>query len=1012
MAERKTTVAFYYKGDLLNKAKEIETVMSRGLKTTTVWNNGIKSSAAYTTTSASALTKMSNGLNGVALRFVGLTALLSLAQRGFQQMTAYINDSIEKYREFSNTMAEVGTMLAGTTFGNIEALTIGVENLARKFGKSAVDMGRGMYEILSAAVDVKDSMQLLDVATKAAVAGLSTVETSVDILTTVMNSYGKEVSQTAEISDILFETVVRGKLRFEDLASSLGYLVPIAASAGIEFEEISAALATATRMGLHVDMAARGLALTIQNIISPTKEAAEAAEQYGVDMSAVGLRAKGLAGFIDELNLAIDKNGITVLPRMIRNMRALRVMVALTSDTGIKGFTKDLQLMAEASGRTNEALSKMLSTQQREAAVIGQSAELIQRRLGEVWSPIKNNIDATKMWFAALFSGGFGYANEQLETLSDNLNKNREAFFESLKTMSTDTKLPLFDRLANLENLDPTKFKEIVEDAIDFEKVAKFFESSDALKVGSIFGDVTKFEGTLNTIDSLFSRISKAENVNFLTPDKMEFSELEHTNFQSVMDTLTEQMGVEPIVISFDLHTAKQQLNDFKTYVNSSLTDTVTNLQTNQDEWYKLANALDTASEQVNTMKVNILELTYTIEDLAEEVEVTQTSLAGLSHTGTLGLTIDTKGYETAIDRIHHFTDMITEYGTDFEEKFYEIFAGKTYTVGGDTLSYVEQYDANLKESIHTISEYNKAEQERKKISNEVNKAILYNNLKIMELELKGMMRRRGLTRQEERIIKKLQIENAKERLKEKRAEVEVAKSTDTDAYDEAKRALEEWFATEQFTLWLMQDNRDDELAQMVQTYAAKQKLLAEFETALDTQYNKLERAHNIEITLFEYIQTNFPVIAKYYEDLYGISIPDSIQDSIDAYTEFMNLTGGNPSGGGGGQGTLHTEGPSSWVDNPLIPPAWNDFLQPIMGYARGTPYVPQTGLYQLHRGEAVIPTHDNNPGNKSMPVVININVTGNTIDPKSEQRIAELIGSAVQRGLMKSNGKSKYRVR
>jgi hypothetical protein len=117
--------------------------------------------------------------------------------------------------------------------------------------------------------------------------------------------------------------------------------------------------------------------------------------------------------------------------------------------------------------------------------------------------------------------------------------------------------------------------------------------------------------------------------------------------------------------------------------------------------------------------------------------------------------------------------------------------------------------------------------------------------------------------------------------------------------------------------------------------------------------------------------------------------------------TPYVTEAGGSTRGStGSGRGTLNI--------NPFIPDAWNKFLHPLMGYASGTSYVPRTGLYQLHQGEAVIPANKNNGSGTT----VIINVTGNTIDQKSEQHIAELIGSAVQRGLMDTNGKSKYRIR
>ncbi len=66
---------------------------------------------------------------------------------------------------------------------------------------------------------------------------------------------------------------------------------------------------------------------------------------------------------------------------------------------------------------------------------------------------------------------------------------------------------------------------------------------------------------------------------------------------------------------------------------------------------------------------------------------------------------------------------------------------------------------------------------------------------------------------------------------------------------------------------------------------------------------------------------------------------------------------GGSGGGGGGGGGgyDFQPATPSPVFSDPVSPGRPNPF-QPIRSYATGTPYVPQTGVYKLHQGEAVIP--------------------------------------------------------
>jgi len=294
---------------------------------------------------------LSGGMKGLASRFVGVQMAANYALQKGRELIKWVQESIKAFREFETRIAEVGTILQGLGDKQLPALSAGIETLSIKFGKGASDLAKGMYDILSAAFDARDAMSLLTVATRASIAGLSSVEVSVDALTSVLNAYGKSAYQATQISDIMFQTVVRGKLRYEDLAASMGYIAPIAANLGVEFEEIAAALTTVTRQGQHVDMATRGLALGLQNIADITPKAAAAAAKYNVNLSATALRVGGLEYIIQELNTAMKENGTKILPQMITNMRSLRVFMALAGEEGIAGFTQDLDLMNKSAGQ-------------------------------------------------------------------------------------------------------------------------------------------------------------------------------------------------------------------------------------------------------------------------------------------------------------------------------------------------------------------------------------------------------------------------------------------------------------------------------------------------------------------------------------------------------------------------------------------------------------------------------------------------------------------------------------
>ncbi len=419
------------------------------------------------------------------------------------------------------------------------------------------------------------------------------------------------------------------------------------------------------------------------------------------------------------------------------------------------------------------------------------------------------------------------------------------------------------------------------------------------------------------------------------------------------------------------------------------------------------------------------------MEELRFETVDSYKSLAGIEHAGKLGLEIDTKSFETAIDRLQSFSTIVQKFGFDYEQMFYDLMEGKTYTIGDEEISYVEAYDENLKDAINTVHQYNEAQKERLATEQAIARQIRENNLEIMRIELAGMMRRRGLTRTEEKTIKQIQIKNAELRIQEMESELKSENEIRKEQYEEATNAIEDWFEQEKFTLSLMKDARDDDLDHMQKTYDAKRASLKRYEEALSIQTRKLAQAYDIEQGLLSFLKEEYPEIANLYEQIHGIDIPDSIQKSIDAELEFIevakqayewaNKTSGNKTSGGTVTTTPKAQPKedvqkevekvkeeSSYVDIPGIITGTRH--KNPWGFARGTYSVPETGMYILHKREQVSPAGKPVGGDTFN---VNISVTGNTISSELDvSKIAATIGSAMERKLMnKKTGKSRYRV-
>jgi len=993
-------------------------------------------------------------LKGVAASFVALQAAVQIAQKALQTLQQWVGESIKSYRSFEKKIREVSTILSGEATQAVNGLQAGIENLSKSYGKSADDLAEGTYQILSAAFDASEAMNLLTTATKASIAGLTDVATSVDVFTSILNSYGMTVYQADEISDQLFQTVVRGKLRFEDLANAMGYVTPIAANVGVEFNEIAAALSTVTRMGLHVDMATRGLALALQNIANPTAQAGDAARKYEVDMSNLALQINGLEGFIKDLNEAMDDYGAAILPEMIRNMRSLRVVMALAGDEGIAGFTEDLDLLEKSSGRTEEALTKMMSSAQMEADIVAQSFEYLNRRIGEAWQDIDIWWKRTQVFWGTFFGswGDAGKAGDAVREIDDRIKSIKENYVNLMyETAKYTGKKSLFNILAggfNFNNIVASvgfrlpsalnfNAQKTIEKQVDFKSITRYFDILETLeKKGGKASKYSMAETALETVGfykdwGILEKTTK--NFKLLT-DTLE-------DFDITLDSLGD---TDPFIDLYDsaitVDKVFDRLSEGYDDLQYDMEELQSELETVQPAMNYYVSLFDTASQSINTHKTNLLSLSHAIKDLKHNVEDTYTSFGGHTFTGKLGYEIGVAEKETELSRSQQYTNMALKYGTD----------------------YINSYNDELADSIMIVQQYTDNQNELTKILQEQNDIIKRNNMAILELQLKGMIRRRGNTRSEELKIKKLQISNAEARLENMKTEYESEQEITNTAYEDAQAAIQEHYDILEHELFEFKDVRDDEIQDLKDEYEYQKYLLENYEKDYTSEMLKLENANKI---LLAAVQSIRPEFEDEFEAMFGINKQKMITDlntDLDDFIERLKTvqdidypdTNGGGSGGSGTTQPSPPEEPKSYkvsgfatsVDRAAkivygyimstsgnkksgarlrytsdrdIDKLKSDAISVMkhtysvgqtIGWQRGTQYVPRNGLYMLHGGEKITPRSTQTDINGININIVNNNTINNDYDAN---KIAMLQGEAVSKAISDARtGKSKYRLR
>ena len=137
--------------------------------------------------------------------------------------------AIKMAADFETGFAEVTTLFDGTK-QQIASLQEGVIDLSGEMGINAVDATKALYSAISAGVDPDNAVAFLAENAKFAIAGVTDLNTAVDLTTTVMNAWGLESDQLGRVQDVLFATVRGGKTTVDELAASMFHGAPRAAA--------------------------------------------------------------------------------------------------------------------------------------------------------------------------------------------------------------------------------------------------------------------------------------------------------------------------------------------------------------------------------------------------------------------------------------------------------------------------------------------------------------------------------------------------------------------------------------------------------------------------------------------------------------------------------------------------------------------------------------------------------------------------------------------------------------
>ncbi|MEE2040174.1 phage tail tape measure protein [Nocardiopsis sp. CT-R113] len=284
---------------------------------------------------------------GAAMASAGqeTTTALSLPMAAFGALT------LKTAGDFEQQMNRVRAV-TGATGGEFDSLTALAQELGATTQYSASEAADAMGFLAMAGFDTDQIMSALPDTLNLAAAGAIDLGEAADIASNILTGYGFQAEELGRVNDILTETFTSSNVNMQMLGYSFKYIAPVANSAGLQFEEVAAAVGMLGNAGIQGEQAGTSLRGAISRLLKPTGAVADTLDDLGVSVSDSSGQMLGLADIFEQLETA----GATTSDMItIFGLEAGPGMMALL-DQG-SGAMRDFTAELENSGGAAETIA-------------------------------------------------------------------------------------------------------------------------------------------------------------------------------------------------------------------------------------------------------------------------------------------------------------------------------------------------------------------------------------------------------------------------------------------------------------------------------------------------------------------------------------------------------------------------------------------------------------------------------------------------------------------------------
>lgn len=294
----------------------------------------------------------------------GLAKMKSLAVKGAAAITAAISGigvaAVKVGSDFEAAMSEVQA-ISGATGSDFDALTAKAKEMGATTKFSASESAEALKYMAMAGWDAQQMVDGLDGVMNLAAASGEELGSVSDIVTDALTAFGLKASDSAHFADVLAKASSSSNTNVAMMGATFKYAAPLAGALGYSIEDTALAIGLMANAGIKGEQAGTALRSMFTRLSDPPKEAADAINALGLQMTDTEGNALPLADVLGQLRekfAGLSQEQQIQMASSIAGQEAMSGLLAIVN-AGEEDFNKLKNQIANADGAAKEMADTM-----------------------------------------------------------------------------------------------------------------------------------------------------------------------------------------------------------------------------------------------------------------------------------------------------------------------------------------------------------------------------------------------------------------------------------------------------------------------------------------------------------------------------------------------------------------------------------------------------------------------------------------------------------------------------